>query len=190
MVFGEPRWTRRGIVTFVVTVLAIGSLLTLLWVRLLAASQAVQSAPASPLVGHRAPDFTLPIWNGAPGAAEHLATLRGKPVVINFWASWCDPCREETPILEAAWQKHQKDGIIFLGVSYQDKADAAQAFMKQYGVTYPVGPDDQNGSIAIAYGVVGAPETVFVDRSGMVAQKVGGALDDGTLERAIDALLK
>jgi cytochrome c biogenesis protein CcmG/thiol:disulfide interchange protein DsbE len=184
------RWTWRGIVGFVVTALAIGSLLTLLWVRLLAASQAAQVAPASPLVGHRAPDFTVTIMNGGSGEKIHLAALKGKPVVVNFWASWCEPCREETPILEAAWQKHQQDGIVFVGIDYEDKPNDALAFLKQYGVTYPVGPDDQNGSIAVAYGVTGAPETAFINRSGIVAQKVGGPLDDGTLERAIAALIK
>ena len=191
MAVKQLRWTSRGIVSFAVTVLAIGALLALLWVRLLAANQAVQSQPpASPLVGHQAPDFTVTLYNGAPGQRVHLADLKGKAVVVNFWASWCGPCQEETPILEAAWQKHQADGIVFVGVDYQDKPDAALAFLKRYGVTYPTGPDDPNGTISIADGVTGAPESAFIDRSGVVAQKVGGALDDATLERAIQAVLK
>jgi cytochrome c biogenesis protein CcmG/thiol:disulfide interchange protein DsbE len=190
MALRELRWTPRGIVGFAMTVLAIGSLLALLWVRLLAASQTAQMAPASPLVGHRAPDFTVTVMNGTPGERIRLSALKGKPVVVNFWASWCEPCQEETPILEAAWQKHQQDGIVFVGIDYEDKPNDALAFLKQYGVSYPVGPDDQNGSIAVAYGVTGAPETAFISRSGIVAQKVGGPLDDGTLERAITALLR
>jgi cytochrome c biogenesis protein CcmG, thiol:disulfide interchange protein DsbE len=184
------RWTRRGIVGFVVTVVAVGALLALLWVRLLAAHQAAQTAAAQPLVGHRAPDFTVTLLNGTPGEKLHLADLKGKAVVVNFWASWCGPCQEETPILEAAWQKYQGQGVVVVGVDFEDKSANALAFMKQYGVTYPVGPDDQNGSIAIAYGVTGAPETAFINRSGFVAQKVGGALDDGTLRRTIEQIIK
>lgn len=190
MAVNQLRWTPRGIVSFAVTVLAIASLLALLWVRLAAANHVMQSQPpASPLVGRHAPDFTVTLY-GAAGQKIHLADLRGKAVVVNFWASWCGPCQEETPILQAAWQKHRGDDIVFIGVDYQDKPDAALAFLKQYGVTYPTGPDDPNGAISIAYGVTGAPETAFIDRSGVVAQKVGGALDDATLESAIQRVLK
>lgn len=184
------RWTRPSIISFALTVLALGALLVMLWVRLLGAHQAAQNAPSSPLVGYRAPDFTLTVYNGTPGEKVHLADLRGKPVVINFWASWCDPCREESPLLEKAWQQHQADGIVFIGVDYQDKPDAAQQFLRQYGITYLTGPDTANGDIAIAYGVTGTPETAFVDRNGIVVQKVGGMLDDRTLANAIQQLLK
>jgi cytochrome c biogenesis protein CcmG, thiol:disulfide interchange protein DsbE len=184
------RWTRGRIVSFAVTVLLAAALLAVLWVRLLTANQAVQSVTASPLAGHRAPDFTLTVYNGAPGQTIHLADLRGKPVVINFWASWCVPCSEEAPILEAAWQKHRNDGVVFIGVDYDDKADPARAFLQQHGITYATGPDDANGAIAIAYGVSGTPETAFVDRNGIVTVKWGGAIDDRTLEQNIQRLLR
>lgn len=190
MAVNHIRWTRRGIAGFVVTVLVVGVLLAVFWARLLTANQQVQALPSSPLVGHTAPDFTLTIYNGTPGQKIHLADLKGHPVVINFWASWCQPCQEEMPIIEAAYQKYRGDGVIFVGVDFEDKADAAMAFVRQYGVTYPVGPDTTNGDIAIAYGVTGTPETAFVGRSGVVTQKVGGALDDRTLEQAIQHLLK
>jgi cytochrome c biogenesis protein CcmG, thiol:disulfide interchange protein DsbE len=185
------RWTRARIINFGLTTLAVGALLALLWVRLLAASQAVASQPPpSPLIGHRAPDFALTLWNGTPGQRVHLADLRGKIVVVNYWASWCEPCQQEAKILQAAWQKYQADGVVFLGVSYQDKPADALAFLKQHGITYPSGPDDQDGSIAIAYGVAGVPETAFINRSGVVAQKINGPLDERTLEGTLAQLLK
>ena len=186
----QIQWTRTRIVTCGVTVVVVGALLALLWVRLLAAGQATSTIAVSPLEGRAAPNFTVTLYNGTPGQKIRLADLKGHPVVINFWASWCDPCREETPMLEAAWQKYQKDGVIFVGVDYQDKPDAARAFMQQYGITYPVGPDDANGDIAIAYGVSGTPESAFVDRNGVVALKWGGMLDDRTLNQTIQKLLK
>lgn len=182
---------RLNAITLGLTVLALVALLALLALRLVAASQQVGSQPPpSPLIGHHAPDFTLAVLNGAPGQRVHLAELKGHPVIVNFWASWCQPCQEESPILEAAWQKYKADGIIILGVSYQDKPADSLAFLKQYGITYPIGSDAQDGAIAIAYGVSGVPETAFIDRSGVVAQKVGGPLDDATLARDIQLILK
>jgi archaetidylinositol phosphate synthase len=82
------------------------------------------------------------------------------------------------------------EGVVYIGISYQDKADAAKAFLSQYSIAYPAAPDDATGSIAIAYGVTGPPETAFIDRNGVVASKVGGALDDGTLERDVQLIIK
>ncbi|HEY7782109.1 MAG TPA: TlpA disulfide reductase family protein [Ktedonobacterales bacterium] len=182
---------RLNAITLILTVLALAALLALLGLRLVAASQQVGSQPPpSPLVGHRAPDFTLAVLNGTPGQRVHLADLKGHPVIVNFWASWCQPCQEESPILEAAWQRYKANGIIIIGVSYQDKPADSLGFLKQYGITYLVGLDDADGAIAVAYGVSGVPETAFIDRSGVVAQKVGGPLDDATLAHAIQRILK
>jgi cytochrome c biogenesis protein CcmG/thiol:disulfide interchange protein DsbE len=194
MVIGQPRWTTRGIAAFAATVLVAGSLLVLLWVRLLAAHQATQALFGSPLVGHRAPDFALTLYNGygatAPGQRLRLADLRGKVVLVNFWASWCQPCLEEVPIVEQAWKQYRSQGLVVVGVDYEDQSSAARAFLQQQGITYPTGPDAADGAIAIAYGVTGTPESAFIDRSGVVAQKVGGALDDGTLQKTVEALLR
>jgi cytochrome c biogenesis protein CcmG/thiol:disulfide interchange protein DsbE len=186
----QMRWTRVGILGFTAIILAIAALLVLLGVRLAAASQAASATPVSPLVGHAAPDIAISVYNGSSGQTLRLADLRGHPVVVTFWASWCQPCQEETPILEAAYQKYAAEGVVFIGVDYEDKPDAAQAFLRQYGVTYPSGPDTSNGDSAIAYGVTGPPETAFVDRSGTVTHKVIGMLDDRTLDLTIQSLLK
>jgi cytochrome c biogenesis protein CcmG, thiol:disulfide interchange protein DsbE len=190
MAVNQFRWTRGRIASFAVTAVALGALLVLLAARLAAAQQTASTVTGSPLVGHPAPDFTVALYNGAPGQRIHLAALRGRPVVVNFWASWCVPCQDESAILRASWQRHQGDGVVYIGISYQDKADTAKAFLSQYGIAYPAGADDDTGSIAIAYGVTGPPETAFIDRNGVVAAKVGGALDDGTLERDVQLILK
>jgi cytochrome c biogenesis protein CcmG/thiol:disulfide interchange protein DsbE len=190
MAVNQFSWTRGRIAGFAVMALALAALLALLATRLAAAQRTAASLTGSPLVGHQAPDFTVTLYNGTPGQRLHLAALKGKPVVVNFWASWCVPCQDEAAILRASWQKHQGEGVVYLGISYQDKADAAQAFLSQYGISYPTAPDDPTGAIAIAYGVTGPPETAFIDRSGIVAAKVGGALDDGTLERDVQLILK
>lgn len=186
----QQRWTRVGILTFTTTVLAIAALLALLAIRLANASQAASSVPPSPLIGHAAPDLTITVLNGTNGEQVRLADLRGHPVVVTFWASWCGPCQEETPVLEAAYQKYQRQGVVFVGVDYQDTPSAALTFLRQYGVTYPSGADTSNGNSAIAYGVTGPPETAFVDRSGKVVRKLIGMVDDRTLDQSIQSLLK
>ncbi|HEY7983549.1 MAG TPA: TlpA disulfide reductase family protein [Ktedonobacterales bacterium] len=190
MAVNQFRWTRGRLFGVAVTAVALAALLALLAARLAAAQQTAGTLTGSPLVGQRAPDFTITPYNGTLGQRIHLAALKGRPVVVNFWASWCVPCQDEAAILRASWQQHQGDGVVYLGISYQDKADAAKAFLSQYGITYPAAPDDATGSIAIAYGVTGPPETAFIDRNGVVASKVGGALDDGTLERDVRLILK
>jgi cytochrome c biogenesis protein CcmG/thiol:disulfide interchange protein DsbE len=187
------RWTRRSIIAFALTALGTAALLVLLWSRLLAANQAVATLGISPLVGRPAPDFTITLYSGYQGTYGpkiHLADLKGKPVVVNFWGSWCADCRAETPLIEAAWKKYQSSGIVFVGVDIQDQTGPGIAFLQQNGVSYLAGPDASDGATTIAYGVTGAPETAFISRQGIVVQKVGGALDDRTLDRAVQNLLK
>lgn len=85
-----------------------------------------------------APDFTLPLFEGGEII---LSDLQGQVVVINFWASWCIPCRDEAPFLEQVWRKYRDQGVVFLGVDYLDTNKEAQAFLEEFGVTYPNGPD-------------------------------------------------
>ena len=126
----------------------------------------------SPLVGTQAPDFVLPLFDG--GAAR-LSDYRGKAVVLNFWASWCIPCREEAPLLEAAWRALKDRDVMFLGVNIQDSEEAASRFLREFSQTFPNGRDAA-GKIAIDYGVYGIPETFFIDRQGRITAKVIGPL--------------
>ena len=181
----------RTVIGLGATALASGLLIVVLIVRLIAASQAtnVNLSSGFQLVGHPAPDFTTQVWSGPKGQDSfHLAALKGHPVVINFWASWCVPCTSEAPVLEHAWQTYQDKGVIFIGMVYQDTQQNAISFVDQYGVTYLVGPD-ASGSIAISYGVTGVPETVFVSKQGIITGKFGGQEDQNTLDQAINKLL-
>ncbi len=126
----------------------------------------------SPLIGKMAPAFTLTLFDGN---TLHLEDLRGKAVFLNFWASWCPPCRAEARTLEAAWRKYQDQDVVFLGIDIQDTEEDARAFLREFGVTYPNGRDG-SGKIAIDYGVWGIPETFFIDREGRITYKHIGAL--------------
>jgi len=184
---------KRGLFGLGVTALASGALVVLLITRLIAASQAtsVNVSSGFKLDGHPAPDFTVSVLNAAPGqpTSVHLASLKGKAVVVNFWASWCVPCVDEAPVMEQAWQTYQSKNVVFVGVIYQDTQQNALGFVQQYNVTYPVGPDP-NGDISIAYGVTGVPETVFINPKGIIQSKFGGQEDQDTLDASINGLLK
>ena len=134
-----------------------------------------------------APDFTLPRLD-VEGELQ-LSSLRGKAVVLNFWASWCEPCKEEVPVLEAAWRKYRSRGLVVVGIDAQDFARDARRFMRRYGMTYPVvhdGPGDTLGD----FDLTGFPETFFVDRRGrLVGRRVTGAIDRETLEENIELAL-
>jgi DsbE subfamily thiol:disulfide oxidoreductase len=114
------------------------------------------------------------------GGTIDLASLKGRPVLVNFWASWCVPCREEASTLERAWQTYEPRGVAFVGINIWDSETTASDFTNQFGLTYPNGVD-ADGKVAIDYGVRGVPETFFIDRQGMLVSKyVGPVLNNGS----------
>lgn len=119
-----------------------------------------------------APTFAFTTFDGE---SISLADLRGKGVVLNFWASWCDPCREEAIMLEQAWQQEKANGIVFLGLDYLDQEPSAQAYLAEYQISYPNGPDLQSKA-ARDYGIKGVPETFFIDPNGKIAYMVIGPI--------------
>lgn len=122
-----------------------------------------------------APAFTLDRLDANGRLA--LADLRGKAVVVNFWASWCIPCREEAAVLQKTYERYRDQGLVVLGVDVNDFKADARRFMKRYGVTYPVVYDGK-GSTVGKWGVRGFPETFFVDRTGtLVGERIEGAVD-------------
>jgi cytochrome c biogenesis protein CcmG/thiol:disulfide interchange protein DsbE len=111
-----------------------------------------------------APEFTLTLFDGGQIS---LAELRGRPVVLNFWASWCDPCKDEAPLLEAAWRKYKDQGLMVIGVDYLDQEPAARAYLQEFQITYPNGPD-LGSKIARRYFIRGVPETFFIGPDGQI----------------------
>ncbi|MCC7367638.1 MAG: TlpA family protein disulfide reductase [Chloroflexi bacterium] len=140
---------------------------------------------AVPVTTRPAPTFSLPLFEGGDFS---LGAQRGKPVLINFWASWCIPCEDEAAALEAASRTYQ-DRVVFIGVNVQDTDPLARGFLKRFGVSYPNGRD-VSGSISVEYGMSGVPETYFVDRSGMLVRKWQGPLDEARIRQFLDPLLR
>ena len=125
----------------------------------------------SPLVGRTAPDFSLELFDGK---TVRLSELRGKTVMLDFWASWCLPCRDEARDLEAAW-KRQGDDVVFLGINIQDRKADALKFIDEFGITFANGRDPE-GKVSVDYGVWGIPEAFFVSPAGRITYKHIGAI--------------
>ena len=132
-----------------------------------------------------APTFSLPDVVD-PSARIDLVDYRGRPVVVNFWASWCVPCRKEMPGFQAAHQRFG-DRVTFLGVNHQDGRTPARELLRQTAVTYRSG-SDPDGKVASAYGLRGMPSTVFVSAAGQVVATRTGELSRSELEDKIEEL--
>jgi cytochrome c biogenesis protein CcmG/thiol:disulfide interchange protein DsbE len=134
----------------------------------------------------QAPDFTLERLDEDGTLA--LASLRGKAVAVNFWASWCIPCKEEAPILERVWTENRAKGLVVLGLDAKDFREDAQRFMRRYELTYPV-VFDGPGKTLTSYGVTGFPETFVLDRRGRVVEAfIGAIVSDDEQNRLRDAV--
>jgi len=142
--------------------------------------------------GGSAPDFTLSLFGGGEVS---LAKLRGQVVVVNFWASWCQPCREEAPALEKVWREYQRwstppnEGITFVGIDINDIPGKGRAFIEKLGITYPNGPDPYS-RISKAYHVTGVPETFFITRDGQVTEWHIGPITEAELRTVLEELLQ
>jgi len=183
---GRKRSRKRSItIFFVVSLLNIG-LLVFLWTQLLTPAQNAaqgqsQSNANDPLIGHAAPNFTLDALNLRPVAPISLADFKGKPVVLNVWNSTCVPCVNEAHLLQTLWQKVKSQGVVFIGIDFQDFKSDGLSFLQKYGVTYP-NVIDASGSTAISYGVTATPETLFINRQGVVVSRVIAELTEQTFE--------
>lgn len=137
----------------------------------------VESRPAS--------DFNLELLNGG---ALNLSDLRGKVVLVDFWASWCPPCRQEAQTLAQVYQEYAGQPVEFVGVDIWDRREDALEYLNDYNVPYPNGIDEK-GTILIDYGVTGIPEKFLIDQNGVLRQKLVGPTDPETLRQALDELL-
>jgi len=177
---------RLAYLTWAVAALAAGALLAY---GVLSASGLLGGFAFGSGGGGNAPEFSLSLFGDFEGAGEFdLAAMRGRPVIVNFWASWCGPCRAEMPAVERVWQRYRDRGLVIIGVTMQDREADARAFLEEVGVTYPVGLD-ANGSISRAYSVQGLPSTYFINENGGVARAWVGAISEERLESlAVDLL--
>ena len=130
-------------------------------------------------------DFSLQMHDGGELS---LSQLKGKVVLVDFWASWCAPCRLEAPVLEEVYREYGGADVEFVGVNIWDLPDSAAAYVKDFDISYPGGVD-ADGVIAIDYGVKGIPEKFFIDREGIVRQKFVGPIRADKLKETLDGLL-
>jgi cytochrome c biogenesis protein CcmG/thiol:disulfide interchange protein DsbE len=129
----------------------------------------------APGVGAVAPAFTLRRLEG-PGKVS-LASYRGRPVVLNFWASWCEPCKSEAAVLERDWTSYHGRGVVFLGVDYHDLASDARRFVSAHSLTFTM-LQDGSGKVTGSYGISQVPETYVLDRQGRVVAHLAGPITD------------
>ncbi len=175
----EPKpnriWSTTG--RLVVVFLVVGLIALLAW--------GLVQAEKTPLEEGMAPDFTLTSFDGR---TYTLSELRGNVVIINFWASWCPPCREEAAYLERTWRKYKDKGVIFIGVDYADAEKPALAYIDEFDITYFNGPD-LGTRISQRYNIKGVPETYYVAKDGTLRGNHIGPLFEPELDNRIDELL-
>ncbi len=140
----------------------------------------------SPLIGKAAPEFAL--REVGTSNTVDISQFRGKPLIVNFWATWCGPCWEEHPVLVANARILQPN-VQFLGVVFQDKEDKILGFLEQRGSSYPTVVDEA-GKTAIAYGVGGVPETFFIDANGVIKAKYAGPMSPDILNENLQKAMQ
>jgi peroxiredoxin len=144
----------------------------------------VQGLTTGPQAGFLAPEFTL---QTVDGNQVSLTDLRGQPVILNFWATWCPPCRIEMPHLQQASQKYEGRATI-LGIDQRETIEEVAAFASEHDLTFPL-LMDEDGAVNNIYGVRGLPTTFFVDKDGVIVENFTGILNQAILEDRLDELL-
>ena len=137
------------------------------------------------LVGKKAPSFVAP---KVGGQLVSLENYKNRPLVLNFWASWCPPCRDETPGMERIWRKYEDQGVVILGINVQDGEKEAERYISEFGVTFS-NALDLDGSITVDYGVTGLPVTFFIDNDSVVTGRWVGSISEDRLDNWVSNLI-
>ncbi len=186
-VSSPSRRKRRWEIVMLISLLA--GIVWTVFSRVPSAIGAPLSSSPSPREGFLAPDFTLDTLQGEKVTLSHL---RGKIVVVNFWATWCLPCRKETPALEKAYEQYEDSGIVILGVNLtnQDSVSDVESFVQEFKLTYPI-LLDRDGSVSNLYQIEGLPTTFFINREGIIRTViVGGPMSETFIRSKMETLLK
>jgi cytochrome c biogenesis protein CcmG/thiol:disulfide interchange protein DsbE len=165
--------------------LLVAATLPILLLAILTWTLLTRAPSASATIGSPAPDVALADLDGVP---IRLAELRGRPVIVNFWASWCGPCVEEFPLLSEASERHAADGLVVIGIVYQDRSEAARAFMARNGARWRAAMDPGQ-RVADAYGILAPPETFFIGRDGTIVARQIGQFSAASLEEKVAAII-
>ena len=156
-----------------------------IWLSRVPGPSDAAAAPPAPRAGFRAPDFTLATLDGQ---SVTLSELQGRPVLINFWATWCPPCRAELPAIQAAYDQYADQGLVVLGVDMAEPPDVVAAFVQQFGLRFPI-PLDRDGEVATRYKVRAIPTSFFVDRQGIVRSVFIGPMNGPLIEDRLSQIL-
>ncbi len=188
--FMRQRLKIPALILIPIGIYAIGFLALFLWKTISASSGSESPASGPPtsvfidnlpqLVGKPAPDFTL--------TGRRLTDYRGKLVVLNFWATWCAPCRLETPLLQKTYARLQTGGLVILGIDQAEDIAPVNSFVKEFNLTYPI-LLDTDLSATQAYGVIGLPTTFFVDPKGIIQAKQIGMLTEDGLQQYLEQFM-
>lgn len=170
-----PRWLRLSIVLGIVALVIV----------LMLSFRRDPRDISTGTINKPAAEFTLERLDG--GGTLALSDHRGKVIVLNFFASWCVPCKEENPALIRVWERYRTSDVVLIGILYEDSVENGRRYIRDNGVTWPT-LIDPDGRVQFAYGVFGIPETYFIGPDGVIAGRRIGAIDEATLVNAIEAL--
>lgn len=152
--------------------------------RVLPARSPAENAQSAPTVGAEAPDFDLPTPDGG---RLRLRDLRGKAVLVNFWATWCSPCRAEMPTMQAVYDQYTDQGFTIVGINMREPASVLPPFLRELGISFPVAIDD--GTTAQAYQVINIPASFFIDPDGIIRARYLGPMSRSVMDASLDAIL-
>ncbi|MDE0744304.1 MAG: TlpA disulfide reductase family protein [SAR202 cluster bacterium] len=172
----------KGIAILVLAILI--SLFTVFLATGLSNRTSVTGRSGEQLIGEKSPEFLAAAIDGDPVS---LSNYLGSPIVLNFWASWCPPCRDETPHFEKMWRLYRQKGVVLLGINVQDTVADADRYIKEFDVTF-TNAIDKDGKIMVDYGVTGLPVTFFINREGIIIGRWVGSIGESNLKSRVEAL--